>query len=119
LIPASLEEEGGMTTVESGLRADSEAKEGEAEEAAAVSAGGTWPSTSSTESYQQQQQQQQGNVAAAAAALARKSSPAGGQPSSSWRHIGLLWLACCLTIGAYYSKDVIAAVSPEVRTWGL
>lgn len=84
-----------------------------------MSAGGTWPSTSSTESYQQQQQHE-GNGAAAAAALARKSSSEGGQPSSSsWRHIGLLWLACCLTIGAYYSKDVIAAVSPEVRTWGL
>jgi hypothetical protein len=60
-----------------------------------------------------------GPAAAAAAptdAAASQVKPGGGAaPSSmSWQHVGLLWAACGLTVGAYYSKDVLAAVSPDV-----
>lgn len=81
----------------------------------------------STESYQQQEQQPPlpsiALVAAAASPPAATSAPAldptsppspSPPSSSSWRHVALLWSACGLTLGAYYAKDVLAAVSPEL-----
>ena len=35
-------------------------------------------------------------------------------PRRSWRHVALLWSACLTTTGAYYAKDVLAAVSPQL-----
>lgn len=81
----------------------------------------------STESYQQQEQQPPlpsialaaaaaSPPAATAAAALDTTSPSSPSPpsSSSWCHVALLWSACGLTLGAYYAKDVLAAVSPEL-----
>lgn len=62
-----------------------------------------------------------GPAADGAAATASHTKPAAtssaASPTTSWRHVGLLWAACGLTVGAYYSKDVLAAVSPDVSWW--
>jgi hypothetical protein len=90
-----------------------------AADAAAAAAGGdseTPPPGSS--SYQHQGMaggEGQGTAAAVKAASSSSAAGAAAGRPSSWRHVGLLWLACALTVGAYFSKDVLAAVSTEVR----